>query len=150
MRISPGFAPKAFIYPLRVFGMTGSTNLVVQAIDWAIDPNGDGNIADHMDVISMSLGADTGLAQDPDAVAATNAGAVGVIVGSAAGNAGDSYYIVSSPSVGSGTLSVAATFNNTGGFFFDSNVTVNSPPALAGQKYNSIYGSPSPRSGPRA
>lgn len=144
LKISPGFAPKAFLYPLRVFGKTGSTNLVVQALDWAIDPNGDGNLADHMDVVNMSLGADDGYPDDPDAVAASNAGAVGAIVVSAAGNAGDSYYIVSSPSVGSGTMSVAATFNNTGGFFFDSNVTANSPPAIAGQKYNSIYGSPSP------
>ncbi len=144
LKISPGLAPKAFLYPLRVFGVTGSTNLVTQAIDWAIDPNGDGNIADHLDVISMSLGANGGYADDPDDIAATNAAAAGIIVCSAAGNAGDSYYIVSSPSVASGTLSVAATFNNTGGFFFDSNVTANSPAAIAGQKYSSIYGSPSP------
>lgn len=147
LKISPGFAPKAFLYPIRVFGTTGSTNLVVQAIDWAIDPNGDGNIADHMDVISMSLGADNGYATDPDAVAASNAAATGAIVASAAGNAADTYYIVSSPSVGPHTLSVAATFNNTGGYFFDSNTTANAPPALAGQKYNSIYGSPSPHVG---
>ncbi len=142
LKISPGFAPKAFLYPIRVFGTSGSTNLVTQAINYAIDPNGDGNLADHMDIISMSLGANSGDALDPDAVAASNAGLVGAIVVSAAGNAGDSYYIVSSPSVGAGTLSVAATFNDTGGYFFDSNVTANSPPALAGQKYNSIYGTP--------
>ena len=142
LRISPGFAPKAFLYPLRVFGTSGSTNLVVQAIDWAIDPNGDGNIADHMDVISMSLGANSGYPDDPDDIAATNAAAAGIIVCSAAGNAGDSYYIVSSPSVASGTLSVAATFNNTGGFFFNSSVTPTAPAALVGQKYNSIYGVP--------
>jgi subtilisin family serine protease len=142
LKISPGFAPKAQLYPLRVFGVSGSTNLVTQAIDWAVDPNGDGNIADHMDVISMSLGANSGYASDPDSIAASNAAAAGVIVASAAGNAGDSYYIVSSPSVGSGTLSVAATFNDTGGFFFNANSTMNSPPALAGQKFNAIYGSP--------
>lgn len=144
LRISPGFAPKALLYPLRVFGVSGSTNLVVQAIDWAVDPNGDGNIADHMDVISMSLGANSGYPEDPDDVAATIASAAGVIVASAAGNAGDSYYIVSSPSVANGTLSVAATFNNTGGYFYDANVTPNTPAAIAGQKYPAIYGSPSP------
>ena len=145
MRISPGQAPRCFLYPVRVFGAAGSTNLVVQGIDWAIDPNGDGNISDHMDVINMSLGANTGAADDPDAIAATNASLAGVIVCSAAGNAGDSYYIVSSPSVAPFTLSVAATFNDQNGFIFDSNVTANSPGAIAGQKYLSIYGSPSPK-----
>jgi subtilisin family serine protease len=143
MKISPGMAPGAQLYPLRVFGTTGSTNLVTQAIDYALDPNGDGSIADHMDIISMSLGSDSGYADDPDAVAASNAAAAGVIVVSAAGNAGDSYYIVSSPSVGSGTLSVAATFNNAGGFIYNASGTVNSPPAIAGQNYKAIYGSPS-------
>ncbi len=144
LRISPGFAPKAQLFPLRVFGVSGSTNLVTEAIDWAVDPNGDGNVADHMDVISMSLGANTGAVTDPDVVAASNASAAGVIVAAAAGNAGDSYYIVSSPSVGNGVLSVAATFNSNGGYFYNANVTGNSPVAVAGQKYPAIYGSPSP------
>jgi subtilisin family serine protease len=144
LRISPGFAPKAQLFPLRVFGVSGSTNLVTEAIDWAVDPNGDGNVADHMDVISMSLGANTGAVTDPDVVAAENAAAAGVIVASAAGNAGDSYYIVSSPSVGNGVLSVAATYNSTGGYFYNSNVTANSPAPVAGQKYPALYGSPSP------
>ena len=100
LRDQPGLRAEGLLYPLRVFGATGSTNLVIQAIDWAVDPNGDGNVADHMDVISMSLGANNGYPDDPDAIAASNAAAAGVIVASAAGNAGDSYYIVSSPSVG--------------------------------------------------
>ncbi len=148
MRISPGFAPKSELYPLRVFGVTGSTNLVVQAIDWAIDPNGDGTLTDHMHVISMSLGANTGDPSDPDGIAATAAAAAGVIVVSAAGNAGDSYFIVSSPSVANNTLSVAASFNDNGGFFYDSNLTANSPPAIAGSKYYSVYGQGSPAVAP--
>ncbi len=141
LRIAPGFAPKALLYPYRVFGVSGSTNLVVQAIDRAVDPNQDGNVADHLDVISMSLGSNGGDASDPDAVAATNAANAGVIVVSAAGNAGDSYFIVSSPSVANNTLSIAASLNNVGGFFFDSNVTGVSPP-LTGIVYSSLYGTP--------
>ena len=38
LKISPGFAPGALLFPLRVFGVGGSTNLVSQAIDWAVDP----------------------------------------------------------------------------------------------------------------
>jgi subtilisin family serine protease len=142
MRIAPGIAPKCFLYPLRVFGTSGSTNLVVQAIDWAIDPNGDGNLSDHMDVINMSLGSPLGYNDDPDCIAATNASAIGVIVCSAAGNNGDSYYNVSAPSVANNTLSVAATFNDQGGIFFDSSVSPTFPPALVGQNYPSLYGSP--------
>ena len=137
LKISPGFAPKALLYPVKVFGSVGSTNLVTQAIDWAMQ--------NDMDVINMSLGSNEGYADDPDAVAASNAAAAGIIVCSAAGNAGDSYYIHSSPASAAGTLSVAASFNDQSGFISDSNVTGNAPAALAGQKFPSIYGSPSPQ-----
>jgi subtilisin family serine protease len=140
LKISPGFAPKALLYPVRVFGCAGSTNVVVEAIDWAI--------TNHMDVINMSLGSDEGFADDPDAVAAANAASMGIIVCSAAGNAGDSYYIHSSPASATGTLSVAATFNDQSGFISDSNVTANTPAAIAGQKFPSIYGNASPHVGP--
>jgi hypothetical protein len=96
-----------------------------------------------MDVINMSLGANEGFADDPDDVAATNAASVGILVCSAAGNAGDSYYIHSSPAAATGTLSVAATFNDQGGFIFDSNVTGNTPAAIHGTKFSSIKGSAS-------
>ena len=137
LKIAPGFAPHALLYPVRVFGCTGSTNVVTEAIDWAVQ--------NHMDVINMSLGANEGYADDPDAVAAAHASEdAGIIVCSAAGNAGDSYYIHSSPASAEGTLSVAASFNDQSGFISDSNVTGNAPSALAGQKFPSIYGSPSP------
>src|SRR5262249_39440682 len=136
LKIPPGFAPQALLYPVRVFGCAGSTNVVTQAIDWAI--------ANHMDVINMSLGANEGFADDPDAVAASNAAAMGIVVASAAGNAGDSYYIHSSPASASGTLSVAATFNDQAGFVFSATVTGNAPPSFAGQTGNSIYTTTSP------
>jgi subtilisin family serine protease len=34
--IGPGVAPLADLYMVRVFGCTGSTNVVVDAIDWAV------------------------------------------------------------------------------------------------------------------
>jgi len=144
LKIAPGFAPKALLYPLRVFGNSGSSNLITAAIEWAMDPNGDNDMSDHMDVINMSLGSNEGYPDDPDAVAASNAAAIGVIVCSAAGNAGDTYYIHSSPASASGTLSIAASFNDQSGFIADSNVTGNSPAAIAGIAFHSIYGSPSP------
>src|SRR5436853_2681127 len=144
MKIPPGFAPNAKLYPVRVFGCAGSTNVVVQAIEWAMDPNGDGNFSDHMDVINMSLGANNGFADDPDDIAATIAASAGIIICSAAGNAGDSYYIHSSPAAASGTFGVAATYNNQNGYVYDSTLTVNAPPADLGQQDFTIYTTTSP------
>ena len=143
LSIAPGMAPDARLYPLRVFGCGGSTDLVVEAIEWAMDPNGDGNFNDRLDVINMSLGANEGYADDPDDVAASNAAAVGILVCSAAGNAGDTYYVHSSPAAASGTLSCAATYNDQNGFIFDSSVTGNSP-NLSGQNFAAIFAETSP------
>jgi hypothetical protein len=62
LRIVPGAAPKALLYALRVFGCAGSTGLTTLAIDWAMDPNDDGDLSDHLDVINMSLGSAFGSA----------------------------------------------------------------------------------------
>jgi subtilisin family serine protease len=98
--VGPGVAPKADLYALRVFGCGGSTDVVVDAIEWAV--------THHMDVINMSLGSNFGTAEDPDAVAATNAAKDGLIVVSASGNAGGAPYITSSPGSGTYGISVAA------------------------------------------
>ncbi|MEZ7699609.1 S8 family serine peptidase, partial [Rothia mucilaginosa] len=39
MKIGPGVAPDAEIYAFRVFGCSGSTNVVIEALDRALDPN---------------------------------------------------------------------------------------------------------------
>ncbi len=107
--VGPGVAPEAELYGLRVFGCDGSTDVTVEAIEWAVD-NG-------MDVINMSLGSSFGRRDDPSAVAATNAAASGVIVVTSAGNSGSSQYITGSPGTGTGAISTAAvdsTENFTG------------------------------------
>src|SRR4029453_14549119 len=140
-----GFAPRALLYPLRVFGNSGGSNVVTQAIEWAMDPDGNPLTDDQMDVINMSLGSDEGYPDDPSAVAAAHAASVGIQVCSAAGNPGDSYYSHSSPAIAAGTWGGAATFNNQSGLIFDSNVTGNAPAAIAGVTFRSLYGSPSPK-----
>jgi minor extracellular serine protease Vpr len=100
-RIGPGVAPAADLYGYRVFGCTGSTDVVVDAIDMAVK--------DGMDVINMSLGSPFGVAKTADAVAANNAMRAGVIVVTSAGNSGPNPYIVGSPSTGDGPISVAAS-----------------------------------------
>ena len=98
--IGPGVAPKADIYSIRVFGCNGSTDVVVDAIDWAVDHD--------MDVINMSLGSPFGSADSPDAQATTNAVKAGIVVAASAGNNGLNQYIVGSPSTADGAISVAA------------------------------------------
>ena len=99
--VGPGVAPRADLYAIRVFGCAGSSDVVVDGIDWAVDHD--------MDVINMSLGEDLGPATDPSAVAATNAARAGIIVVAAAGNAGPAPYMTGSPASGFGVLSVAAS-----------------------------------------
>jgi subtilisin family serine protease len=98
--VGPGVAPKADLYSVKVFGCAGSTNLVVDAIDWAIDHD--------MNVISMSLGSDFGTAEDADEIAVRNATHAGIIVVAASGNSGPIPYVTSSPGGAASAISVAA------------------------------------------
>jgi minor extracellular serine protease Vpr len=99
-RIGPGVAPLADLYAVRLFGCSGSTNVTVDAIEWAVD--------NDMDVINMSLGSNYGASDDASAEASTNAARAGTIVVASAGNAGPAQYITGSPATGTGAISVAA------------------------------------------
>jgi uncharacterized repeat protein (TIGR01451 family) len=125
--IGPGTAPKALLYGLRVFGCAGSTNLTVQAIDWAVDPNGDNDLSDHLDVINMSLGSNFGSVLNSSSVAADNAALAGVIVVASAGNAGDTFFISGAPGAGSRVIATAASVDSGVAAPF---VRINSPGSL--------------------
>lgn len=123
MRIGPGVAPHAELYALRVFGCTGSTAVTALALEWATDPDGDGDPADHLDVVNLSLGSPYGSPDDPTATAADNAAAAGVILVASAGNSGEVYYITGSPASATRAISVASTVDAqdiTDGFRVDS------------------------------
>ncbi len=111
-RIGPGVAPKADLYALRVFGCEGSTNVTEQAIEWAMDPNGDSDLSDHLDVINMSLGSSYGSEADTSAAASNNAAAAGVIVVTSSGNSGDLYYVTGAPGVAHRAISVANSMDS--------------------------------------
>src|SRR5882757_5794907 len=98
--IGPGVAPLADLYMVRIFGCTGSTDVVTDAIEWAVD--------NDMDVISMSLGGDYGTRTSADAIASDNAAKAGIIVVAAAGNAGPAPYINGDPAAATHAISVAA------------------------------------------
>ena len=109
MKIGPGMAPKAKLYAYRVFGCNGSTDLVSAAIDKALDPNGDGDTSDHVDVANLSLGSDYGSPQDGDTVAVEAAVKAGVQMVIASGNAGDLYDVGGSPGDAPSALTAAAS-----------------------------------------
>ncbi|MEU6149760.1 S8 family serine peptidase [Actinosynnema sp. NPDC047251] len=109
MEIGPGSAPRASLYALKVFGCGGSTNLAAQAMDWALDPNGDGDFSDHLDVVNMSLGSDFGGQDDPDGQFVRKLVEHGVLVVASAGNGGDFYDVGGSPANVPEALAVANT-----------------------------------------
>lgn len=129
MRIGPGVAPRAKLYALRVFGCSGSTGLTTQAIDWAMDPNDDGDFSDHLDVLNLSLGSEFGSKDDATAIAVENAARAGIVVVCSAGNAGDTYFVTGSPAAADSAISVAASVDSgvTASF-----VAVLAPSTLAG------------------
>lgn len=135
--VGAGVAPAADLYALKVFSDAGgSTDVVSLAIEWAMDPNGDGDMSDHLDVINMSLGSPFGDPADPSAISANNAAAVGIIVAASAGNEGDVPYITGSPAVASSAISTAA--NTPGGRLY-SKFDVTAPASVAGT-YPSLEG----------
>jgi hypothetical protein len=97
MRIGPGMAPRASLYGLRVFGCAGSSNVVGRALDFAADPNGDGDPSDRLDVGNMSLGEDFGSSQDGDSIASNNLALIGTVVVASIGNGDDLYDVGGSP-----------------------------------------------------
>src|SRR5207302_7017617 len=95
-----GVAPGASLYAVKVCSAVSSACsgvALLQGIEFALDPNGDGDISDAVDVINMSLGSAYGQIQDDLTEASQVAAELGVVVVAAAGNDADKPYIVSSP-----------------------------------------------------
>ncbi|WP_257348140.1 S8 family peptidase [Pseudalkalibacillus decolorationis] len=135
-KVGQGVAPDALLYAYKVFGKTGSTGVTTQALEMAADPNGDGDVSDHVDVINMSLGSPYGHPNDPTAVASNLAVDAGIVVVASAGNSGDIPYITGSPGVADKAISVAASVDDgivVGG------IVINSPENIAGQ-YEAVEG----------
>jgi minor extracellular serine protease Vpr len=99
-KIGPGVAPKADLYAYRVFGCTGSTDVVAEALEQAEE--------DRVDVVNMSLGSPFGTEDSSSAEAATHLEMAGTIVACSAGNSGSAPYITGSPGTGERVISTAA------------------------------------------
>ena len=108
-----GVAPGALIYAVKACAAASSACsgiALLQAMDFAVDPNGDLNTADRVDIINMSLGAPYGQPFDDDLSAAVDAAsALGVLTVASAGNSADKQFITGSPAAATSALSVAQT-----------------------------------------
>ena len=115
--VQPGIAPEASLVALKIFGCAGTTTYLTQAIDYALDPNGDGDTSDRLvDVLNISIGSPFGGDSDPDAVAVDRAARAGVVVVVSAGGinavsstSGDVFYAVSSPATSPLAIAVGAS-----------------------------------------
>ncbi len=112
MEIGPGMAPGATLYSLKVFGCDGSTDVVIEALDTALDPNGDGNFSDSMDIVNLSLGSDYATPDDPENAVVDALAQNGVLPVIAMGNGGDLTDIGGSPGNAVRALAVASSVDS--------------------------------------
>lgn len=107
-----GVAPGASIYAVKACSAVSSSCngvALLQAMDFSLDPNGDNDISDAVDVINLSLGSSYGQREDDLSESASIAARYGVIVVASAGNSGNRPYILGSPSSTPEVISVAQT-----------------------------------------
>jgi subtilisin family serine protease len=131
-----GVAPGASLYAVKVcasFSSSCSGIAILQGLDWAADPNGDGNVDDMVDVVNLSLGASYGQKQNPTVEATANLVAAGVVVVASAGNSGDKPYVLGSPASTPGVIAVAQSQVPSA---FVIPLTINSPNSIKGRYTN--------------
>ncbi|MEQ3640732.1 MAG: S8 family serine peptidase [Alteromonas sp.] len=109
-----GVSPDAQVYAYSVCDQSCPGAAQLAGLEAAMDPNGDGDISDRVDVINMSLGGDFGTNRG-GAVGELIDKAVelGVVVAISAGNDGPTPFIVGGPSTTTNALSVGAMTHPT-------------------------------------
>ncbi|WP_440054656.1 S8 family serine peptidase [Pseudoalteromonas sp. T1lg65] len=105
-----GIAPGVELYVYSVCGENCPFEAQIAALESAMDPNGDGDISDRVDVINMSLGGEFG---STERLSGTQylihqAAKLGTNVVVSAGNDGDHPFRVGGPSTTPNALSVGA------------------------------------------
>ena len=111
--VAPGVAPGASLYGLKVFS-DGSTTVTALAVEWAVDPDGDGDLSDRLDVLNMSVGSPFGGSGEShktaEALAIEAFTAAGGITVCSAGNSKNIPFAVSSPGAIAETIAVANAY----------------------------------------
>ena len=113
-----GVAPQAELLPIQVMelqhgDLIGTTATLLAGIDRALDPNGDGNLSDHADVILAPVAEPfAAFGASAETVAAEGAERAGAVLVAAAGNDGSTggrWGTVASPAASPGWLAVGAS-----------------------------------------
>ncbi|MBM3881796.1 MAG: hypothetical protein FJ387_19075 [Verrucomicrobia bacterium] len=133
LSLGPGVAPEAVLYAVKVFGCTGSTDAVTEALEWAADPNGDFDFSDRLDVVNLSLGSGFGhvIFDSVEIGALDRLAELGCFVTVAAGNDGNSFFISGSPGAARRALTVANSTHLAEG----PAIEATAPAALAGRYF---------------
>ncbi len=129
MKVGPGMAPGASLYALKVFGCEGSTNYVLPALDYSLDPNGDGDFSDHLDIINLSLGSDEVPQDDPENAVIDELSSHGVTSVIASGNNGDLTDTGGEPGNAISSVAVASTVDS---YQLRDGLKVDAPSSVAG------------------
>lgn len=108
-----GVAPEVDLYAVKVCSAVSSSCsgiALLQGLEFAADPNGDGITDDRVHIVNMSLGASYGQNYDDDLSILVDAvTSVGILVVALAGNSADRPYISGTPAAARTALSVAQT-----------------------------------------
>jgi minor extracellular serine protease Vpr len=108
-----GVAPGVDLYAVKVCSSVSTSCsgiALIQGMEFATNPSGDGRLKDRVHIINMSLGSSYGQSFDDDLSAAVdNATKLGILTVASAGNSGDKPYANGTPSSAASALSVAQT-----------------------------------------
>lgn len=131
-----GVAPGASLYAVKVCSSvsTSCSGLaMLLGMDYALDPDGDGDMSDAVDVLNMSIGSPYGQVEHSTSEAAANLVRAGVVVACSAGNSADRPYITGSPGSSPEVIGVAQTQVPSATVF---PLVINSPANIAGTYTN--------------
>ncbi len=108
-----GVAPGVDLYAVKVCSSVSTSCsgvAILNGLNWALDPNGDGDTSDRVDIVNMSLGANMGNpVVDDTSFAVEQLSAAGILVVNSAGNGSDIPYIHGTAASSPSALSVAQT-----------------------------------------
>jgi subtilisin family serine protease len=119
-----GVAPGVELYAVKVCSSVSTSCsgvALIQGMEFAVDPDGNGDPSDHVDVLNMSIGSPYGQPFDDDlSQAVDNATGMDVLTVASAGNSSDKPYATGTPAAANTALSVAQTNVPSAGLqFFD-------------------------------
>ncbi|WP_395374257.1 S8 family serine peptidase [Marinicella sp. W31] len=106
-----GIAPQVNLMVYKVLDLYGAGNLshMLMALEHVADPNQDGDVSDHADVLNLSLGFNGVIELQPLDDSLNHLHDLGVLIVAAAGNSGPAQFSVYLPASNKNALAVSAS-----------------------------------------